>query len=68
MLADYAERWLLTEFVPLDDPKARQLLTTSRRDMEWYSLDGFAAALRGTFTRVETLGTDTGRTLLLCTR
>lgn len=68
-LADYADRWLLTEFVPLDDPRAVELLATSQREMGWYSLDGFLAALGRLFAQVETFPSHPeGRTLILCTR
>jgi hypothetical protein len=52
-LADYADKWLLTEFVPLDDPRSRELLATHRRDMSWYTLDGFIAMLSQVFGKVE---------------
>ena len=68
-LADYADNWLLTEFVPLDDPRAREISVTQQRDMSWYTLDGFASALRTVFSRVELFPSHPeGRTLLLCTR
>ncbi len=68
-LADYADRWLLTEFVPLDDPRAREISVTQQRDMSWYSLDIFVEALRVVFSRVEMFPSHPeGRTLLLCTR
>lgn len=67
--ADYADKWLLTEFVPTDDPRAQELLVAHRRDMSWYSLEGFIEALRRVFSRVETLPSfPEGRTLILCTR
>jgi hypothetical protein len=68
-LADYADRWLLTEFVPLDDPRSREISVTQQRDMSWYTLEGFVEALGTTFSRVETIPSHPeGRTLLLCTR
>lgn len=68
-LADYAGKWLLTEFVPLDDPRSKELLATHRRDMSWYSLEGFVQALRRVFGQVETFASyPEGRVLILCTR
>jgi hypothetical protein len=68
-LADYADKWLLTEFVPLDDPRSRELLATHRRDMSWYTLEGFLAVLSRFFGQVETFSSHPeGRTLVLCTR
>jgi SAM-dependent methyltransferase len=68
-LADYAEKWLLTEFVPLDDPRSRELMATQRRDMSWFTLEGFVKALEREFNRVEEFASfPEGRVLLLCTR
>lgn len=68
-LADYADKWLLTEFVPLEDPRSRELLATHRRDMSWYSLQGFIDALKQSFRLIETFPSyPEGRTLVLCTR
>lgn len=68
-LADYAEKWLLTEFVPLDDLRAKELLVTSRRDLSWYSLGNYITALRCHFPQVETLRSfPEGRVLILCSR
>ena len=68
-LADYAEKWLLTEFVPLDDPRSRELLATHSRDMSWYTLDGFVSALSHMFSCIETFPSyPDGRVLILCTR
>ncbi len=60
---------LLTEFVPLDDPRSREILATQRRDMSWYTLDGFVAALKAVFGQVETFPSHPkGRTLIPCAR
>ena len=68
-LADYAGKWLLTEFVPLEDPRSRELMVTQQRDMSWYTLDGFSAALRSVFSHVQPFPSfPEGRVLLLCTR
>jgi hypothetical protein len=68
-LSAYAGKWLLTEFVPLDDPRSRELLTTNRRDLSWYTLDEFQRALSQEFNRIEVLPSNQeGRTLILCTR
>ena len=66
-LSDYSNKWLLTEFIPLDDPRSRELLATSRRDMSWYSLDNFLEALRRYYPQIETFPSyPPGRTLCLC--
>ena len=66
-LADYADKWLLTEFVPLDDPRSCELMATQRRDMNWYSLGNFLDALSGSFAQIETFPSyPEGRTLILC--
>jgi hypothetical protein len=68
-LADYAGKWLLTEFVPLDDPRSQELLVTHRRDLSWYSLPGLLAVLRESFREVQLFPSfPVGRTLILCTR
>jgi SAM-dependent methyltransferase len=68
-LADFAEKWLLTEFVPLDDPRSTELMVSHRRDMSWYTLEGFVQALRGVFSEVTPFPSDpNGRTILLCER
>jgi hypothetical protein len=68
-LADYADRWLLTEFVPLDDPRAREISLTQQRDLSWYTLDNYIASLRTVFSTVEPYPSHPeGRTLLLCAR
>jgi SAM-dependent methyltransferase len=66
-LADYTEDWLVTEFVPLGDPRSQELLLTNRRDMSWYSLDNFLDALKIVFRQVETFPSyPVGRTLCFC--
>jgi hypothetical protein len=68
-LADYAEKWLLIEFVPLDDPRVIELLATNQREMSWYTLENFIEALRSVFQRVETYPSHPeGRVLILCER
>ena len=66
-LADYSERWLITEFVPLSDPRSQELLLTNRRDMSWYTLENFLQALRQEYASVETFPSHPeGRTLCFC--
>jgi hypothetical protein len=66
-LNDYTEKYLVAEYVPLDDPRSIELLATNRRDMSWYTLDHFIQALKHTFNRVETFPSHpAGRTLCLC--
>jgi hypothetical protein len=68
-LADFAEKWLLTEFVPLDDPRSKELMASHRRDMSWYTLEGLVQALRESFSQVTLFPScPEGRTLLLCER
>jgi hypothetical protein len=66
-LSDYSNKWLLTEFIPLDDSRSRELLATSRRDLSWYSLDNFLEALRRYYPQVEIFPSyPPGRKLCLC--
>lgn len=68
-LSEYADKWLLTEFVPLDDPRSQELLLTNRRDMSWYTLDGLLSALKKEFKIVQTFPSyPQGRVLCLCER
>lgn len=66
-LSDYCEKHLITEFVPLDDPRSQELLLTISRDMSWYSLDAFVNALKKEFKTVRTCSSyPKGRTLCFC--
>lgn len=66
-LGDYCEKWLLTEFVPLNDARSLELMTTHRRDMTWYSLENFLAVLQRSFSKVETFPSyPDGRTVCFC--
>ena len=66
-LSDYCEKWLLTEFVPPEDPRAKEILLTCRRDMSWYTLEGFLATLKTKFKEVTTFDSHpSGRVLILC--
>ena len=68
-LSDYVDKWLLTEFVPLDDVRSQELRATQRRNMDRYTLDVFIAALRCEFSVIETFPSyPEGRTLILCRR
>ena len=68
-LADYAEKWLVTEFIPLEDARCQDMLLTIRRDISWYTLDNFLAALRKEFASVTTFpSSPAGCTLCFCTR
>jgi len=68
-LADYSDRWLITEFIPLEDPRSQELLLTNRRDMSWYCLENFLDALKKEFPQVETFPSHpAGRTLCFCQR
>jgi hypothetical protein len=66
-LSDYCEKWLITEFVPPEDPRAKEILLTCRRDMSWYSLEGFLAALKLKFKTIKTFESyPDGRVLIFC--
>jgi SAM-dependent methyltransferase len=66
-LADYTTRWLVTEFVPAEDPRSQEILVTNRREMGWYTLEGFITALKKEFRTVETIPSyPHGRTLCFC--
>jgi hypothetical protein len=68
-LSEYAEKWLITEFVPLEDPRSQELLLTNRRDMSWYSLDALIQSLKKEFPKVTTFpSSPTGRVLCFCER
>jgi hypothetical protein len=68
-LSEYAEKWLITEFVPLEDPRSQELLLTNRRDMSWYSLDAFLVSLKKEFSKVTTYPSHpSGRVLCFCER
>lgn len=68
-LADYAGRWLLTEFVPLDDPRSKELLVTNQRDLSWYTLPAFRGSLEKVFARTTLFpSSPEGRTLVFCER
>jgi len=66
-LSDYCEKWLITEFIPIEDPRVKELLLTFRRDLSWYSLEGFIEALGSQFKEISTYESfPSGRTLILC--
>ena len=66
-LSEYTDRWLVTEYVPLEDPRTQELLLTNRRDLSWYSLDSFLSCLRSEFLQVETFPSyPAGRTICFC--
>jgi SAM-dependent methyltransferase len=68
-LADYTPRWLVAEFVPIDDEKSVKILVTNRRDLSWYTLDNFLASLQQYFNSIELLeSSPSNRTLILCER
>jgi hypothetical protein len=66
-LDDYTDQFLLTEFVPINDPRSVELMTTNIRDMSWYTLDNFLDALRKVYPEVQTFPSyPEGRTLCFC--
>ena len=61
------EKWLVTEFVPIDDPRVQELLMTNRRNMSWYTIDHFLSALKNTYKKIEVMPSyPEGRTLIFC--
>ena len=67
--ADYSTKHLVTEFVPLEDEKTKQILRTSRRDVSWYTLDNYITALRKYFPSCHTLPSfPETRTLIICSK
>lgn len=68
-IAEYCEKWLITEFVPITDPRVQELLLTNRRDMNWYTLENFLFFLKRNFKKVQTFPSHpAGRTLCFCER
>lgn len=65
--SEYCQKWLITEFVPVSDPRVQELLLTNRRDISWYTLDNFLSALRKKYRTVQTLPSfPEGRVLCFC--
>lgn len=65
-LSEFTTRWLLTEFIPYNDPHLSQW--NSRR-LDWYCLDNFLAALKVRFRVIEIMESDPpARTLIFCER
>ena len=66
-LDEYCQKWLVTEFVPISDPRVQELLLTNRRDMSWYTLENFLSALKKTYKNVEIYPSHPdGRVLIFC--
>jgi len=69
MLAEYTSRWLVTEFVPITDPRSREISRTARRDLSWYTLENFVDALKKVFRTVDLVPSHPeGRVLCFCER
>ncbi len=67
ILSDYCEKYLITEFIPLSDSRAKELLLTSNKDMSWYSIEAFLHALNKEFKTTSIFPSyPTGRTLCFC--
>lgn len=65
-LAAFSERWLLVEFVPPTDPYVSEWYSER---FDWYSTEGFVAALRRRCAHVELFDSSPApRQLLLCER
>lgn len=68
-LSEYAEKWLVTEFIPLEDARCQELLLSIRRDLSWYNLDNFLTSLRKEFSSVTTYPSSPSNcTLCFCKR
>jgi len=66
-LDEYCDKWLITEFIPITDPRVQELLLTNRRDMSWYTLENFLQAVRSKYRTVETYPSyPEGRVLCFC--
>lgn len=66
-LAHFADKWLLVEFVPAEDDKAKILLARKRENFDWYNLGNFIKALEKRFKKIEKFDSHPeGRKLLLC--
>lgn len=59
----FSKRWLIAEFVSPEDPALRQF---SRRNVSWYNLENFIAALKIRFRSVAALPAASPRVLLIC--
>lgn len=63
-LALFSKRWLIVEFVPLEDPELA-IFRSPRHS--WYTLENFLNALRKRFSTIHTMPSHPeSRTLLLC--
>ncbi len=63
----FAKKWLLVEFIPADDEKAKALLARKRENYDWYNLENFISALEKKFSDIEIFDSHPqGRKLLLC--
>lgn len=68
LLKAFSKRWVLIDFVPLDDPRSQQILADYRREeFGWYTEDNFLKVLNGQFSSVEKHPSwPEGRSLYLC--
>lgn len=68
-LSDFTDKWLLTEFIPLTDPRVVEITATTQRDLSWYTLNRFLEVLLKVFRSVQTFPSHPeGRTLILCSK
>jgi SAM-dependent methyltransferase len=63
LLASFAKRWLLVEFVPREDVHLKDRVAP---ELTWYSEDGLRAALRPFFRRIQVLPSSPEPRVLLC--
>lgn len=62
----FTTRWLLTEFVPYEDP---HLSTWDVKKLDWYSLGNFLASLEREYNVIQVMESDpAARVLVLCER
>lgn len=62
----FTTRWLLTEFIPYDDP---HLSTWDVKHLDWYCLDNFLGALRREYNLIQVMDSDPApRVLIFCER
>lgn len=66
LLAEFARRWLLVEFVIPQPLNLDSLSLDIKLIFSWYNLDNFIKALKQKFSRVDTLHHSANTVLLLC--
>jgi hypothetical protein len=63
---DFSHKWLIIEYIDLNDPMARILNRRPNVDYNWYTLSNFIDILKSQYKEVRTIASlSTTRTLLL---